>query len=425
MKSVLAIYLRPGYIHHYFSGRLMHQKRKTRAYRWFHGILKLSFGNFLKWRYRLEAVGLADLESVPGPWLVLPNHVMTWDPVLISLFIREPVYFIASDANFRNPVASWWLRRLGAIPTSKQATDLTTVKQMLSLLKQGRHVGLFPEGERTWDGVTLPIIPATAKLVRLARRPVVVPVIKGGYLSLPRWSFKSRRGPISIEYKLAISAEELPKLSLQEIQEKIEKALFHDEHEYQNSQNLPYIAPAPAEPLQLVLFSCPECRNMNCMEGTGNLFRCRNCGFTTAFSAYGRFRPVNGYTTHFESISRWADWQNNLLREKVDEMRNGSSPETPLFHDEPVNYATGYKFKSLKHQAKGRLLLNALGIEFHPQGGRPLQFPWSEIRALNVVYQNQLEFYYRNSLQVFTFPGKDTSGYKYLAAGKHFLTPSE
>lgn len=400
----------------------MHQKRKTRAYHWFHTILKLSFGRFLRWRYRVEATGLENIGKQPGPWLVLPNHVMTWDPVLVSLFIRKPVYFIASDANFRNPVASWWLRRLGAIPTSKQATDLTTVKQMLSLLREGKHVGLFPEGERTWDGVTLPIIPATAKLARLAKRPVVVPIIKGGYLSLPRWSFQSRRGPISIEYKLAISAHELPRLSLDEIQERIQSALFHDEHEYQIRQNLPYISHAPAEPLELVLFSCPECRNLNCMHGEGDVFRCSSCGFTTAFSSYGRFRAVNGFSPPFETISQWSKWQKELLKEKVSGLLESNGSSAPLFQDEPVKYATGYKFKSLKHQAEGRLILKAAGLEFFAHDGRAVHtFPWKEVRALNVVYQNQLEFYYAGRLQVFTFPGRNTSGYKYLAAGKLFI----
>ncbi len=400
----------------------MHRRRKTSAHRWFHAILRQTFGRYLKWRYSLTAQGLDALKNLPQPWLVLPNHVMTWDPVLISIFIKQPIYFIASDANFRNRIASWWLRRVGAIPTSKQATDMTTLKQMMQLIRSGNTVGLFPEGERTWDGVTLDIIPATAKLARLAKVPVVVPVIKGGFLSMPRWSFTSRRGPVCIEYKVAVGADEIRTLHHEHIADRIRAAIHHDEYEYQKKQMKPYISPAPAEPLQLSLFICPECRGINCLEGRGRRFVCRSCRWEANFGSYGLFRPSGNMPLRFESIRDWSRWQLEELEQRIKLLRMEQSSEE-LFFDEPSMYSTGFKFNSLKKHGTGRLSLSPRGMHFRGDNMTSM-FPWKDISALNVVYQNQLEFYFAGALQVFTFPKNPTSALKYLASGRIFQRDS-
>jgi 1-acyl-sn-glycerol-3-phosphate acyltransferase len=398
----------------------MHKRRHTQAHSWFHAILRQTVGRYLKWRYSITAENLGALKNVPQPWLILPNHVMTWDPVIISIFVKQPIYFIASEANFRNRFASWWLRRVGAIPTSKQATDMTTLKQMMNLIREGKTVGLFPEGERTWDGVTIDIIPATAKLARLAKVPVVVPVIKGGFLSLPRWSYKSRRGPVTIEFKLAIGPEEIKQLKLTEIEKRISEAIHHDEFEYQKQQKRPYLHRNPAEPLQLSLFICPECRSMNQMASAGSRFYCRKCDWETQFSSYGYFRPVDHHRPYFESVRDWYRWQAGELEHQI-RARQNAGDFSELFSDTPVEYSTGFKFNSLSKKGRGRLSADITGLKF---SGRQkdisivAEFPWSRISAINVVYQSQLEFYFEGKLHVFIFPMKDTSGYKYLAIGR-------
>jgi len=185
-----------------------HKKRETRTYLWFHDILRALLAPLLVWFYRLQTENLAVFRRIRPPYLVIPNHVMTWDPVIASCFVREPIHFVASDANFRSSFFSFWLRRVGAIAKSKLMDDFGTLRTIMRFLRDGKVVGLYAEGQRTWDGRTQPIIPSTAKLVKAARVPVIVPVMKGAYLSLPRWAFRSRRGSIIIDYRLALTREE-------------------------------------------------------------------------------------------------------------------------------------------------------------------------------------------------------------------------
>ena len=111
------------------------------------------------WRYRLSSENQDVVRGLKPPYLVIPNHVMTFDPLFVNYFIPDPIYYVASDANFRSPFTSFWLRHVGAVATSKLADDLASLRLMLRLLKQGKLIGIFAEGQRCWDGVSMPIIP--------------------------------------------------------------------------------------------------------------------------------------------------------------------------------------------------------------------------------------------------------------------------
>jgi 1-acyl-sn-glycerol-3-phosphate acyltransferase len=380
--------------------------------------LRILLGPLFFWFYRLRAENLELFKRVKAPYLVIPNHVMTWDPLIFSYYVRDPIHFVASDANFRSSFFSWWLRRVGAIAKSKLMDDFATLRTIMDLLRSGKVVGLFAEGQRTWDGATQSIIPSTAKLVKVARVPVVVPVMKGGFHTLPRWAFRSRRGRITVEYRLALTAEEVKRFSLTQIKERIESVMQHDEDAYQAAAHISFTYRKAAEPMQLILFYCPSCETLNHMKSSGRLLFCTHCGYTVRFSAYARFHPVPpGATVIHRTIRSWSQAQNAFveshLRGLYEERFTGE-----IFADDEVLYSTGYRMTAPHPQGLGRLALHTEGLRFHMHGNAPRFFRWSEIRGLNVVYQDQIEFYLRRRLCVFQFPRHDTSGYKYLLCGE-------
>ena len=396
----------------------MNGNRKDREYLLLKAFLRNTVGLYFRLRYRLKAENIKALKTVPGPWLILPNHVMTWDPVLISIHIKDPIYYIASDANFRKPFASRWMKRFGAIPTSKQATDFATLRKITETLKKDRHVGIFPEGERTWDGVSQDIIPATAKLVRLAGASVITPIFKGAYQCRPRWAYKSRRGPVTIEYRIAIRREELTKMSLSDIEDRIRQVTYHDDHAYQKNRKTVYRTATPAEPLEVILFTCPNCRSLNTLRSRRDRLTCRSCGWESRFTTQGCFEKIEPHRHYFDTIRPWNLWQIRELEVLIVSMKESGSG-SPLFSDQPAVYSTGYKFDALMEQDSGSLEANINGISFTPVHGKAsMFFPWTDITALNVVYQSQIEFYYQKTLHVFSFPEKHVSGYKYLCAGR-------
>ena len=54
-------------------------------------------------------------------------------------------------------------------------------------LRKGGSVAIFAEGNRSFNGLTGDILPATGKLARSSGASLVTFRFSGGYLSSPRW----------------------------------------------------------------------------------------------------------------------------------------------------------------------------------------------------------------------------------------------
>jgi 1-acyl-sn-glycerol-3-phosphate acyltransferase len=84
--------------------------------------------------------------------------------------------------------------------------DPQVARVTLNLLAKGQAVGVFPEGERSWDGELKDLRIGTVKLLLKAGVPVIPCGIIGAYEVAPRWgkfNWKSigiRRETIVIRY---------------------------------------------------------------------------------------------------------------------------------------------------------------------------------------------------------------------------------
>jgi 1-acyl-sn-glycerol-3-phosphate acyltransferase len=93
-------------------------------------------------------------ENVPatGPVIVACNHVSYLDPVVLGIGFRRPVTYLAKKELFGIPVLGPVIRGLGVYPLDRQAGGVAAVRAALRALKDGRCVGIFPEGTRNLTG---------------------------------------------------------------------------------------------------------------------------------------------------------------------------------------------------------------------------------------------------------------------------------
>jgi 1-acyl-sn-glycerol-3-phosphate acyltransferase len=145
---------------------------------------------------RLRVEGL---DNVPehGPFLLIANHQSFLDPILIQAVVRRPVYTMAKSTEFSSRITGPALERLKSFPVRRFEVDPQAVRVVLGYLEAGEGVGIYIEGERTWDGRLQPPRLGTVRLILKAGVPVVPCGIAGAYDVWPRWS-TLRRGTIRI-----------------------------------------------------------------------------------------------------------------------------------------------------------------------------------------------------------------------------------
>lgn len=138
-------------------------------YRFFRQCFRYFFYLFFRW----EVIGKEKI-PVEGPVVLCCNHINNLDPPLVGASIERQVYFMAKEELFRIPVLSWLLRRFGSFPINRGKSDKQALKTSLELLKQGKLLGVFPEGTRSKTG-DLGEAHTGAAFIALKGEAVVVP----------------------------------------------------------------------------------------------------------------------------------------------------------------------------------------------------------------------------------------------------------
>lgn len=141
-------------------------------------------------------------ENVPrsGPFILIFNHQSILDPLLAQSHCRPTVYSMTKSTQFAHPVFRWLLPRAGGFPVRRYRIDPQAVRTTLRYLSEGKVVGVYPEGERSWDGELQPLRRGTVRLLLKAGVPVVPCGIQGSFDVWPRWSSRPRRREVVIRF---------------------------------------------------------------------------------------------------------------------------------------------------------------------------------------------------------------------------------
>ena len=345
-------------------------------------------------------------------YIVLTNHNTNWDFLLATVAFRRQMYFVASEHIFRKGLPSTLLKTfLDPIPRRKGSDGIDTVKNILKRLRNGQNVCMMAEGNRSFNGVTGQVLPATAKLVRKSGAGLITFRIHGGYFVNPRWSAKTRKGPMWGETVREYTPEELAQMSDEDVLRCINADLYVNAYDDQKDKNYEYTCDAPAENLQTALFICPECRSLARMNSRGDRFFCEDCGAEFIFTSKGYFETADTdrkKKPRFRTITEWSFWQRDVLREKLETFRD--SPDREIFHTEK---ACLFSVKQLEGETKleeGRLAMFCDRIEL---GSR--KFMLTDISAFAITLINTVLFTCGKQYYQITMP-ENMSALQYLEA---------
>ena len=321
-------------------------KEKARhkwAYGFFRRLLSPVFTRMFNFEYPI-------VKNVDGPYIVLANHNLELDSVLVALSFPQHMYFVASEHIMRKGLGTWFLMRyLKPIIRTKGKVEVKTVSEILRTLRGGDNVCIFAEGARSFNGLTRAILPSTGKLARRSGATLITYRLEGGYFTQPRWSTTLRKGKMKGIVAGVYSPDQLKAMSEEEVNAIISRDLYEDAYETQKKQPIPYKGKHLALGMESTLFICPKCKALGTLKSDDQKITC-SCGASYTYTEYGDLIDEAGVKS---TITEWDLWQQQELAEKF-RIWKEKGPAEPCFSDEVTLYDIG-KDHQLIGEQKGTL----------------------------------------------------------------------
>lgn len=245
-------------------------------------------------------------KNLPETYIVLSNHTTDYDPIFVAMSFPKFMHFIASEHVARWKFLSTLINfAFAPIWRYKGSVAASTVIDVFKKVKDKKNVALFAEGARTWDGVTGPILPSTGKMVKKAGCGLVTYKIVGGYFASPRWSqSNTRKGYVHGAPVNIYTQEQLEEMTVDEINEAINRDLYEDAYERQLQEPKKYTGKDLAKYMENLLFICPKCGKIDTIETCDNKVTCSACDLSFTYNEYGMLEGSN-----FKTVKELSDWQ--------------------------------------------------------------------------------------------------------------------
>ncbi len=90
----------------------------------------------------------AGIDPLPrtGPAILVCNHQSSVDPFILAATTRRMISFLIADEYYHTPGFRLLFERMGCIPVKRNQQDIAATRKALKALKQGKLLGIFPEG---------------------------------------------------------------------------------------------------------------------------------------------------------------------------------------------------------------------------------------------------------------------------------------
>jgi 1-acyl-sn-glycerol-3-phosphate acyltransferase len=94
---------------------------------------------------RIRVIFYHDLPLKSG-FILASNHISHFDPAIITVFFPRRIDWIGMSDLFRGPIRRRLFSDLNVIPIERNGPDRAALRVATGRLKDGRVVGIFPEG---------------------------------------------------------------------------------------------------------------------------------------------------------------------------------------------------------------------------------------------------------------------------------------
>ncbi len=289
---------------------------KPRKVKWYLQILAwiLSFPETISVGAKIKKYNMKGLK---GPYILLVNHnsFLDFKVATKAVFPRSSNYVVAIDGFINREEL---LRNVGCIGKRKFITETTVVKNIRSGLVDLKQIcQIYPEARYSLTGTTAILPDSLGKLVKMLKYPVVTLINHGHHLRQPVWNLHKRHVKTRSDMTQILTKEDLHKLTIKEINKRINKAFQYDDYKYQIEEKIKIKYKDRAKNLHHILYMCPNCMTEFAMNSDGNRIWCEHCHDTHEMDEFGRLHNLDK-PTRFSHIPDWYEWERKQVRKEID-----------------------------------------------------------------------------------------------------------
>ncbi len=298
-----------------------------------------------------------------GPYIVVSNHASRLDYIYTGLaFLPERLSYVAGYNEFFRSHLALVFRLLKIIPKRNFVTDTYAQRQVSSIIEKGGKVILFPEGMSSIGGSNQPCALGGGSFLKHYKVPVLMTLIKGGYLTNTKYCLDERPGRVDVTVDLLFTPEDLEAMDAQAIQARLDKALHQDDYAWNKVERVSFAGKGRmAHNLHHLLYWCPRCRKEFTMRGEGDRIHCTSCGNGARLNEYYDLVALDESCVIPETPRVWFDLERRevyrqildedfALREKV---KLGTLPKDRYLKDQRTSQIVGEGVLTLNRQGLG------------------------------------------------------------------------
>ena len=339
------------------------EKKYTRPNPLNYGILKIVARTVLTWTYHTKMIWKTDLRKAKGPFVLISNHASRADYLFNAIYFKERINFVLGYNEFFRSHLSSTVNSINCIPKKNFQFEVKPIMTIYEILKQGGAISIYPEGMNSISGANQPVAIGTGNFLKKLNVPVYYSVIKGGYLSCPKYNVVDRPGKVESVVDIMFTVEDLQNMTAEEIEDRVNELLYHDDYEWNKKRKIHYKTKGKtAEGLETLLYWCPKCHKEFTMASKGDDIYCTHCGNGAKLDDTYEMHPYEGSVIP-DTQTKWFNMERALIKEEVKnpnfEMRThvklGILPDYELLKDKKTSEIVG----------EGELIINHNGLTYN------------------------------------------------------------
>ena len=290
-----------------------------------------------------------EIKNKKGPFVVLANHEMALDIFTLINSTKRNMTIVMSKSFQETLPFNKSVKKMGMISKQQFMTTPVDIIKMISVIKNGGVLLLFPSGIMTEDGLPTPTPESTYRFLKKLGSDIYVAKLSNTYFLNPKWSKGIKKGKCFVNIKKVLSKEELKSFENDKIKQIISNELDFDVYKEQEKRMIKYKGIDNLAGLENVLYQCPHCFKEYSISTSKNLIYCDECGFEHYCDKFGFLHQKDQSKKEFRYIYQW----NRFILDEI--KKNYPYDEEMKMEEETDIYLVNHKNHKYEKFGEGKV----------------------------------------------------------------------